>query len=44
MEIQMFLMLFTSTLAAVWLAFVLVAFCPMRANRRRQEVEECEDV
>jgi hypothetical protein len=40
----MFLTLFASTLAAVWLAFVLVAFCPLRAIRRRREVEECEDV
>jgi hypothetical protein len=40
----MLLTLFTTTLAAVWLAFVLVAFCPLRAIRRRREVEECEDV
>lgn len=40
----MFLTLFISTLAAVWLAFVLVAFCPLRAIRRRREVEEWEDV
>ena len=40
----MFLTLFTSALAAVWLSFILAAFCPLRAIRRRREAEECEDV
>jgi len=39
----MFLTLFISTLAAAWLSFILAAFCPLRAIRRR-EAEECEDV
>ena len=36
----MFLTLFTLTLASVWFAFVLVAFCPLRACRRQQEIDE----
>lgn len=39
----MFLTLFTTAIAAVWLAFVLAAFCPLRAIRRRRETAECED-
>ena len=39
----MFLTLFTLTLASVWFAFFLVAFCPLRAVRRRRELEEHED-
>jgi hypothetical protein len=40
----MFLTLFTSTLSAAWIAFVLLAFCPLRAICRRREVEGSEDV
>jgi len=40
----MLLTLFTSILAAVWLTFVLVAFCPLRDLRRRRELEECQDL
>lgn len=39
----MLLTLFTLSLATVWLAFFLVAFCPLRACRRRREIEECEE-
>lgn len=35
----MFLTLFTITLAMGWFAFVLAAFCPLRAYRRRRELE-----
>lgn len=40
----MFLTLFTISLAVVWLAFFLVAFCPLRAGRRRREIDGCEGV
>ena len=40
----MFLTLFTLALASVWFAFVLVAFCPLRACRRRREIEAGEEV
>jgi hypothetical protein len=40
----MFLTLFTATLTAVWLAFVLAAFCPLRAIHRRRHIVEYEDV
>jgi hypothetical protein len=43
MENSMFLTLFTVALAAAWLAFVLVAFCPLRAIRRRNEVAGYEE-
>lgn len=39
----MFLTLFTIGLATVWLAFFLVAFCPLWAGRRRREIEGCEE-
>ena len=39
----MLLVLFTLTLVTVWFAFFLAAFCPLRAIRRRREVEECRD-
>jgi len=39
----MFLTLFTVALTAGWLAFVLVAFCPLRAIRRRNEIEGFEE-
>jgi len=40
----MFLTFFTITLAAVWFTFVLAAFCPLRALRRRRELpEDIED-
>jgi hypothetical protein len=40
----MLLTLFAITLALVWLAFFLVAFCPLRAYRRRREIEGVEEV
>lgn len=39
----MLLILFIFVLAAAWLAFVLVAFCPLRACRRQREIEACEE-
>jgi hypothetical protein len=40
----MLLTLFTIILAVVWFAFFLAAFCPLRAYRRRREIEGAEDV
>jgi hypothetical protein len=36
----MLLTFFCALLAAAWLATVLTAFCPLRAYRRRRELEE----
>jgi hypothetical protein len=37
------LTLFAITLAAAWLIFVLIAFCPLLACRRRREIEAYEE-
>jgi hypothetical protein len=38
----MLLTLFCALLATFWMATVLTAFCPVRAWRRRRELEEGE--
>lgn len=35
----MLLTIFCSLLATAWMATVLTAFCPLRAYRRRRELE-----
>jgi hypothetical protein len=38
----MLLTVFCALLATAWLATILTAFCPLRAYRRRCELEEDE--